>query len=206
MDVSLVILIVAAVAVAFLVFGPLRHVREREARWGGVAEQLGGKLQGGEVRGEHEGLSVRMGMEWHAEGSQGLGHFCVVRAKVPGPLPPGFVAAPRRWTSGVNRLLASNLFASGDPALDEMYVFQSDVKAQGQAFLQDSEVKEALRGLLGAGGVAFVEKGQTGFASLGSLSDTEEIQRRFALVGRAALRLAASPASRALAEAPAQAG
>jgi hypothetical protein len=205
-DVGLIMLIVGAVAVAFLIFGPLRHVREREARGGGGADELGGQPQGGEVRGEHEGLSVRMGMEWHSEGSQGMGHFCVVRAKVPGPLPVGFVAAPRRWTSGVSRWLATNIVASGDPALDEMYVFQSDVKAQGQAFLQDAGVREALRGLLGAGWVAFVEKGHTAVASLGALSDEEEIQRRFGLVSRTALRLAESSASRALAEAPARAG
>ncbi|MDC0712998.1 hypothetical protein POL68_31340 [Stigmatella sp. ncwal1] len=200
MDSALVILIVVAIALAVIVLGPLRQGQQREERWGALAEALGLQLQSGGLQGELQGLSVRMGMEMHTVGGEGLIQFCVVRAKAPGPLPRGFVAAPRRWTSGLSRRLADNLFASGDPALDEMYLFQSDEQDKGQAFVEDAQVQQALRGVLGSGQVAFVEKGWVGIASVGLITETEEARRKFEAVVRSAQSLADSQERRSLAQ------
>ncbi|ADO68994.1 hypothetical protein [Stigmatella aurantiaca] len=199
MDSALLIPIVVAIALVVIALGPLRQVRQREEHWGPLAEALGLQLQGGVLQGELQGLSVRMGLEMHKVGGEGLIQFCVVRAKAPGPLPRGFVAAPRRWTSGLGRLLADNLFASGDPALDEMYLFQCDEKDEGQAFVEDAQVQQSLRGVLGAGQVAFVEKGWVGIASMGLITDAEEARRKFEAVVRSAQGLAEARERRSLA-------
>ncbi|MDC0709119.1 hypothetical protein POL68_11655 [Stigmatella sp. ncwal1] len=149
-------------------------------------------LKGSVLAGEVEGVSVWMGMEMHEVGEEGFIQFCVVRAKVPGPLPRGFVAAPRRWTPEPRQMPAENLFSSGDPELDEMYLFQSDEQNEGRAFVQDAQVQQALRSVLGSGQVAFVEQGHAGIASVDGITGIEEAQRKFAAVAYAAQGLTES--------------
>ncbi|WP_232293819.1 hypothetical protein [Stigmatella aurantiaca] len=155
-------------------------------------------LDGSVLAGEVEGVPVWMGMEMHQVGEEGFIQFCVVRAKVPGPLPRGFVAAPRRWAPGSGQEPANDLFSSGDPELDAMYLFQSDEQNEGRAFVRDAQVQHALRSVLRSGQVAFVEKGHAGIASVNAVTELEEAQRQFAVVACAAQGLTESRGSMAV--------
>jgi hypothetical protein len=119
----------------------------------------------------------------------GYGQFCVVRADVPGALPAGFVAAPRRWTSGLDRMLAEHTFLASDPALQECYVFQSDQPQEGQALVAQPDVQRALLELYSPKRVGFVEKKRVHVAYAGLVEDVEELRMALKDVVQTALTL-----------------
>ncbi|SEL59646.1 hypothetical protein SAMN05444354_10749 [Stigmatella aurantiaca] len=186
------VIIFTLVALALAILVSLKGACQSDDACAANAGLLGEGLDGRVLSGELEGIPVWMGMEMHEVAEEGLIQFCVVRAKVPGPLPRGFVAAPRRWTPEPGPMPTGDLFSSGDPELDEMYLFQSEERDEGRAFVQDSQVQQALRSVLGSGQVAFVEQGHAGIASVGVITETEEAQRKFAAVVRAAQGLTES--------------
>jgi hypothetical protein len=185
------VIIVALVALAFVILVTLKGACQSEDAHAS-AGLLGEGLDGRVLSGELEGIPVWMGMEMHEVEEEGLIQFCVVRAKVPGPMPRGFVAAPRRWTAEPGPVPTGDLFSSGDPELDEVYLFQSEERDEGRAFVQDAQVQEALRSVLGSGQVAFVERGHAGIASVGVITEDAEAHRQFAAVVRAAQGLTES--------------
>lgn len=180
------VIIVTLVTLALGILAALKRSCQSDNACAANAGLLGEGLDGRVLSGELEGIPVWMGMEMHEVAEEGLIQFCVVRAKVPGPLPRGFVAAPRRWTPEPGPMPTGDLFSSGDPELDEVYLFQSEERDEGRAFVQDAQVQKALRSVLGSGQVAFVEQGHTGIASVGVITETGEAQRKFAAVVRAA--------------------
>jgi len=186
------VIIFTLVALALAILVSLKGACQSDDACATSAGLLGEGLDGRVLSGELEGIPVWMGMEMHEVAEEGLIQFCVVRAKVPGPLPRGFVAAPRRWTPEPGPMPTGDLFSSGDPELDEMYLFQSEERDEGRAFVQDAQVQQALRSVLGSGQVAFVEQGHAGIASVGVITETEEAQRKFAAVVRAAQGLTES--------------
>ncbi|WP_225410592.1 hypothetical protein [Stigmatella hybrida] len=186
------VIIFTLVALALAILVSLKGACQSDDACAASAGLLGEGLDGRVLSGELEGIPVWMGMEMHEVAEEGLIQFCVVRAKVPGPLPRGFVAAPRRWTPEPGPMPTGDLFSSGDPELDEMYLFQSEERDEGRAFVQDAQVQQALRSVLGSGQVAFVEQGHAGIASVGVITETEEAQRKFAAVVRAAQGLTES--------------
>jgi hypothetical protein len=191
-DVLIPLGFVGSIAVCASVMVPrLMRVLVKGTCWEGeacstFAWQLRAVPEGGVLSGELDGIPVWMGMEMHEVAEEGFIQFCVVRAKVPGALPQGFVAAPRHWMAEPGQMPRGGHFSSGDPELDEMYFFQSAEQDEGRAFVQNAQVQQVLRSVLSSGRVAFVEQGHAGIASLGVITETEEADRQFAAVVRAA--------------------
>jgi hypothetical protein len=158
-----------------------------------LADQLGLRHEEGALHGEYEGFPIRIGMEMrHAAG--GYTQFCVVRTDVPGVLPPGFAAAPRLWTSGLDRMLTDNLLSVTDPALKECYLFQSEQPQKAQALIEEPAVQKALLELYSPLRVGFVEKNQVHVAYESWLTHAEEARGAMKDVVNAARTLAAAQA------------
>jgi hypothetical protein len=187
--VVIVILVIAVVGI----FMFISQAQKRHADWSVLADQLGLRHEGNTLQGEYEGFSVRISMEMRRTPG-GYVQFCVVRAAVPGELPPGFVAAPRGWTSGLDRMLADNLFSVEDPALKECYLFQSDQPQKGQLLLKEPDVQKALLELYSPLRVGFVEKNRVHVAYESWLSSAEEARGALKDVVHAARTLAAAHA------------
>lgn len=195
-----VVAIVAIVVVAIVLISV--ESQKRQALWAKLAEQLKLRQQGSVLLGELEGVAVRIFIQTR-HNPDGYGQFCVVRAQVPGALPAGFIAAPRRWTSGLDRMLADNTFPASDRALQECYVFQSDRPPEGQALVEQPEVQQALLALYSPKRVGFVEQSRTHVAYPGLVEDVEELRRALKDVVQTAhtlaqvhARLASGPESR----------
>jgi hypothetical protein len=148
---------------------------EQSDAWKACAEQLGLRYEDGTLVGEYAELPVRVKMEFRSTGSDRTA-FCIVSTKVPGELPFGFVAAPRAWTTFMDRALADPLIPTDNPALNEAFVFQSDLRAQGEKLLEAGEVRDALLALYGPGRVGFVERGRVAIAHQTHLSDPEALR------------------------------
>ena len=189
----LVVAIVVILGVALFVVSS--ESQKRQTLWATLAGQLGLTQQGSVLVGELEGVPVRIAVETRRN-PDGYGQFCVVRAAIPGALPAGFVAAPRRWTSGLDRMLADNTFPTSDPALKECYVFQSDAPQEGQALIEQPEVQKALLELYSPKRVGFVEKGGAHVAYAGLVEDVEEMRRALRDVVQTARTLAQAHAGR----------
>ncbi len=186
-----VIVIVAIALVGIFMF--VSQGQQRQAAWNTLAEQLGLRQEGSTLQGEYDGLPVWIAMEMrNAPG--GYTQFCVVRTEVPGELPAGFVAAPRRWTTGLDRMLADNLLSVTDPAMKECYVIQSDQPQKGQALIDVPEVQKALLELYSPLRVGFVEKNRVHVAYEAWLSNVEEARGALRDVVQAARTLAAAQA------------
>lgn len=166
-----------------------RKAREREVLWTLLANQLGLRLQGKVIKGEYEGVPVRIAEESHGPDNEQR-QYCVVRALVPGGLPSRFVAAPRVWTSRMDRLLAQDSFKVGDAALDDYFVFQSGQPEEGKRFAGQAEGLRELIQLSQPEAVGFVEKGDVGIAQKPLLVTVAEAQRRLEAVTRTARALA----------------
>jgi len=166
-----VVAIIAIIGVA--IFAISSEGRKRKAVWAKLSEQLGLRRQGGVLVGEYEGVPVRIAMEMKSNPD---GQFCVVRAEVPGTLPAGFVAAPRVWTTGLDRMLSPNLLPASDPALKECYVFQSNRPQEGQALIEQPEVQKTLLELFSPKRVGYVEENRTHVAYRGLVEDVEELR------------------------------
>lgn len=131
----------------------------------------------GEVTGEYHGVPVRLRRE-HRDVGRGEKEWRVVlSAEVPAPLPDGFVAAPRKWTGFLSRVLADNRIRAGDVALDDCLLFQSDRPQEGPWLLDAPEVREALRELFGPKAVGFVERRVVAVAWKDSPEDPEHLPR-----------------------------
>jgi hypothetical protein len=170
-----------------------RKAREHEALWTVLAAQLGLRLQGKVIKGEYEGVPVRIAEESHgADGKGAL--FYVVRALVPGGLPSQFVAAPHRWTDRMDRLLARGSFKAGDAALDEYFVFQSEQPDEGKRFVEQAEALRGLLQLSQSEGIGFGEKGEVGIAQTSFLGSVAETRSRLEAVTRMARALAETQA------------
>jgi hypothetical protein len=187
---SLVVVVILALA-AVGAFWFVSQGQKRQAAWRTLADQLGLRHEGNTLHGEYEGFPVRIAMEMR-RASRGYTQFCVVRADVPGELPPGFVAAPRRWTSGLDRMLADNLLSVADPALTECYLFQSDQPQKAQVLLEEPDVQKALLELYSPLRVGFVEKNRVHVAYESWLSNAEEARGALKDVVHAARTLAAA--------------
>jgi hypothetical protein len=181
-----VIAIIAIIGVALVVI--YSEGQKRKAVWAKLSEQLGLRREGGVLVGEHEGVAVRIAMEMKSNPD---GQFFVVRAEVPGTLPAGFVAAPRRWTTGLDRMLSPNILSAPDPALKECYVFQSDRAPEGQALIDQPEVQKALLELFSPKRVGYVEENRTHVAYAGLVEDVAEIRMALKDVVQTARTLAA---------------
>ncbi|HYI03151.1 hypothetical protein [Hyalangium sp.] len=168
-----VVAIIAVIGIAL--FFIASESQKRQASWGTLAELLGLNHEGSVLLGEYEGLPVRIGMETRRN-PYGYDQVCVVSAEVPGELPSGFVAAPRRWTTGLDRMLADNTFVPSDSALKECYILQSDRPQEGQVLVEQAEVQKALLELYSPKRVGFVEKHRTHVAYSGFMSDVEELR------------------------------
>lgn len=168
-----VVAVIAILGVA--IFSIVNQGQKRKALWEKLAGQLGLEQQGSVLLGEYKGVPVRISVETRRN-PNGYDQFCVVRADIPGALPAGFVAAPRRWTSGLDRMLADNTFQASDPALQECYVFQSDQPQQGQALIYEPEAQKALLELYSPKRVGFVEKNRVHVAYPGLVEDAEELR------------------------------
>jgi len=188
MDLSPLIVVAVIAIIGAAIFHLVSEGQKRQALWAKLAEQLGLKHEGSVLLGEYLGLSVRIGVETRRN-PDGYGQFCVVRAEVPGTLPVGFVAAPRRWTTGLDRMLAENTFEASDPALRECYILQSDVPQEGQALIARPEVQKALLELYSPKRVGFVEKKRVHVAYAGLVEDVEELRMALKDVVQTALTL-----------------
>ncbi|WP_224241146.1 hypothetical protein [Hyalangium gracile] len=185
------LIVIAAVAIfSVAIFQVYSQGQKRQSTWKTLAEQLGLTHEGSVIRGEYAGLRVRIAMETHRN-PDGYGQFCVVRAEVPAKLPEGFVAAPRRWTTGLDRMLADNTFTPTDPALKECYIFQSDRPQEGQALVEEPQAQQALLSLYNPKRVGFVEKNRAHVAYFGFSDDAQEIRGALEDVTKAARTLAA---------------
>jgi hypothetical protein len=184
-------LIIAAViaVIGVAIFRIASEGQKRHALWAKLAEQLELKHEGSVLLGELQGLSVHITLETRRTPG-GYDQFCVVRADVPGALPAGFVAAPRRWMSGLDRMLADNTFQASDPALQECYLFQSDQPQEGQALISQPEAQQALLELYSPKRVGYVEKRQVHVAYPGLVEDVEELRMALQEVVRTAHTLA----------------
>jgi hypothetical protein len=188
----LVVLVIVAMA-AIGIFWSVSQSQKRQDAWRTLADQLGMQLEGNSLQGEYEGLPVQIAMEMR-QAWRGYTQFCVVRVEVPGELPPGLVAAPRRWTSGLDRMLADNLFSVADPALTECYLFQSDQPRKAQVLLEEPEVQKALLELYSPLRVGFVEKNRVHVAYESWITSAEEARGALKDVAHAARTLAAAQA------------
>ncbi|HVG62069.1 MAG TPA: hypothetical protein VNA24_26130 [Hyalangium sp.] len=193
MDPSALVVIVIVAIAAFGGFWALSQSQKRQAAWRTLADQLGLQQAGDTLHGDYEGLPVRIAMETR-QAWRGYTQFCVVRVEVPGELPPGFVAAPRSWTSGLDRVLADNLLSVTDSALKECYVFQSDQPQKGQVLIDEPEVQRALLELYSPLRVGFVEKNRVNVAYKSWLISAEEARGALKDVVHAAQTLAAAHA------------
>jgi hypothetical protein len=183
-----VVIAVLAIA-AFAIGNIVLQGQKRKEAWDQLAEQLGLRHEGGVLLGDLDDVPVRIAMEMHRK-PRGYTQFCVVSAAVPGTLPRGFVAAPRVWTSGLDRMLAENVVPSEDPALKECYVFQSDRPQECAALIAEPAVEKALLELYGSQRVGFVEKGRVHIAYPSFVSDVEEARSALRDVVHAARTLA----------------
>jgi hypothetical protein len=188
----LVVLVIVAMA-AFGIFWSLSQSQKRQAAWRTLGDQLELQQEGDTLHGEYEGVPVRIAMETR-QAWRGYTQLCVVRAEVPGELPPGFVAAPRRWTSGLDRVLADNLLSVADPALKECYLFQSDQPRKAQLLIEEPKVQQALLELYSPLRVGFVEKNRVHVAYKSWLTNAEEARGALKDVVHAARTLAAAQA------------
>lgn len=186
-----VVAVIAILGVA--IFSIVSQGQKRKALWEKLAGQLGLEQQGSVLLGEYKGVPVRISVETRRN-PHGYDQFCVVRADIPGALPAGFVAAPRRWTSGLDRMLADNTFQASDPALQECYVFQSEQPQQGQALIYEPEAQKALLELYSPKRVGFVEKNRVHVAYPGLVEDAEELRAALRDVTQTAHTLARAQA------------
>ena len=193
MDLSPLIVVAVIAIIGAAIFHLVSEGQKRQALWAKLAGELGLKHEGSVLLGEYQGLAVRIAVETRRN-PDGYGQFCVVRAEVPGALPAGFVAAPRRWTSGLDRVLADNTFLASDPALRECYVFQSDVPQEGQALIARPEVQKALLELYSPQRVGFVEKRRVHIAYAGLVEDVEELRMALKEAVQTALTLSEAQA------------
>lgn len=184
-------LVIAAViaVLGVAIFSIFAEGQKRKALWTRLSEQLGLECRGSVLLGEYKGLPVHIAVETRRN-PDGYGQFSVVRADVPAALPAGFVAAPRRWTSGLDRMLADNTFQASDPALQECYVFQSDQPQEGQALISEPEAQKALLELYSHKRVGFVEKNRIHVAYAGLMDDAEELRTALLDVTQTAQTLA----------------
>ncbi|KFE68046.1 hypothetical protein [Hyalangium minutum] len=186
-----VVAVIAILGVA--IFSIVNQGQKRKALWEMLAGQLGLEHRGSVLLGEYQGVPVRIAVETRRN-PHGYDQLCVVRADIPGALPEGFVAAPRRWTSGLDRMLADNTFQASDPALQECYVFQSDQPQQGQALIYEPEAQKALLELYSPKRVGFVEKNRVHVAYTGLVEDAEELRAALLDVTQTAHTLARAQA------------
>ena len=193
MDPALIAVLVILALAAASIFWFVSQGQKRQAAWRTLADQLGLRHEGGTLHGEYEGFPVRIAMEMrHAVG--GYTRFCVVRTDVPGELPSGFAAAPRLWTSGLDRMLDDNTLSVTDPALKECYLFQSEQPQKAQVLIEEPEVQKALLELYSPLRVGFVEKNQVHVAYESWLTNAEEARGAMKDVVHAARTLAAAQA------------
>jgi hypothetical protein len=193
MDPAPIVILVLLVLAAAGIFWSVSQGQKRQAAWRTLADQLGLHQEGSTLHGEYEGAPVRIAMEMRRD-TGGYAQFCVVRTDVPGELPPGFVAAPRRWTSGLDRMLADNLLSVTEPALKECYLFQSDQPRTAQVLIDEPDVQKALLELYSPLRVGFVEKNQVHVAYASWLTNAEEARGAMKDVVNAARTLAAAQA------------
>jgi hypothetical protein len=192
LEFSLVIVQVVLLVLAF-VWLPLRR-RRRARTWEAFAREHGLRHEEGRLAGEYGGVPVSVCTELRDTGEE-WGLRCVVRATVPGALPPGFLAMPRSWTPCVERVLASNPIPMDHRALDKVLVFRADAPAQGARLLEAPEVRDALLTLSDWRRQPLVEKGDVAIAHESELTDPKELHRCLEGVTYAARVLAAAEAS-----------
>lgn len=176
--------------ISYAVYDVSRREKVRVARlaaWSAFAERMGLHYspEQREVTGEYQGVPVRLRMEQRDVGRGEKEERMVLSAKVPAPLPDGFVAAPRKWTGPLSRALADNLFKAGDVALDDCLLFQSDRMKEGQWLLGEADVRDALRELFGPRAVGFVERGVVAVAWKEHPENPEHLPRALDAVVRA---------------------
>ena len=168
---------------------------KRQVAWSNMARPLGLTYErGGTLSGEFEGLPVRI----FREKGERMGHTKAdasvyeVRVEVPGKLPHHFIAAPRKWTSLLERMGVPNVFKAGEPVLDEAYIFQCGVVSAGEKLLQEPDVQQALRDLVNPESVSFVQENHVGLAyeTPGFVEDAGKVRRNLELLARTAHALA----------------
>ncbi|WPB78321.1 hypothetical protein KYC5002_04015 [Archangium violaceum] len=168
---------------------------KRQVAWSNMARPLGLTYErGGTLSGEFEGLPVRI----FREKGERMGHtkadasVYVVRVEVPGKLPRHFIAAPRKWTSLLERMGVPNVFKAGEPVLDEAYIFQCGGVSAGEKLLQEPDVQQALRDLVNPESVSFVQENHVGLAyeTPGFVEDAGKVRRHLEVLARAANALA----------------
>lgn len=198
------VLVMAVFITATVLVAWVQGKRERELRasWAAMAGALGltyeEKDEVGALAGEVEGVPVRVYVD--QEDILGRGErrlvLYVMRAEVPESLPPGFVAAPRKWTSWMDRMSAPNVFTVGEPTVDEAYIFQSYKTELGPKLLQDAEVLRTLAELVDPEGASFVLDNRVGLAyrKHTPLQDVDKVRRNLMLLVRAARALARAQA------------
>jgi hypothetical protein len=186
------------VAQAILIIGALLWLPLRSAwrarKWKALAEQLGLRHGTNTLQGEYQGLAVRVHTEFRDTGDE-WDAYCVVRATVPGELPPGFLAVPRAWAPAVARVPADKAVATDERALDKVLVFQADRPSQGARLLEVPEVREALLALGGRRRKGLVEKGDVAIAHESDLGDPKKLRDCLDAVAHAARVLAAAESS-----------
>ncbi|MFL5357080.1 hypothetical protein [Archangium sp.] len=177
--------------------------RQRQESWAAMAEPLGLTYEDGALAGEVEGVPVRLYVERNNIMGQSQHRIVlyVMQAEVPGQLPSGFVAAPRKWTSWSDRVTAPNVFKTGEPAVDEAYIFQSYQTELGPKLLQDAEVLRALADLILPEASGFVQNNRVGLAykTAPLTEDTDKVRHNVKLLVRAAQALAEAQARHRLA-------
>jgi hypothetical protein len=159
-----------------------------------MAEPLGLTYENGALTGEVEGVPVRLYVERKNIMGQRQHRIVlyVMQAEVPDQLPSGFVAASRKWTSWSDRVTAPNVFKTGEPAVDEAYIFQSYQTELGPKLLQDAEVLRALADLILPEASGFVQNNRVGLAykTAPLIEDTDKVRHNLTLLVRAAQALA----------------
>lgn len=190
-----VIFMVVAVSASFWA-GRVQAERERKRKesWAAMAGPLGLTYEDDALAGEVEGVPVRLYVEQQNIMGQRQHRITlyVMRAEVPEELPPGFVAAPRKWTSWSERVLATNVFEAGVPAVDEAYIFQSDEPKEGSRLLQDADASRALEDLVNPEASGFVLHDRVGLAYKNAplVEDADKVRHHMTMLVRAARALA----------------
>jgi hypothetical protein len=172
--------------------------RKRKESWAAMAGPLGLMYEDDALAGAVEGVPVRLYVERKNIMGERREHvtWYVMQAEVPESLPSGFVAAPRKWTSWMDRVSAPNVFKVGEPTIDEAYVFQSYQTQVGPKLLQDAEVQRTLADLVNPEASGFVLNNRVGLAYKKAplVEDVDKVRHNLTLLVRAAQALARAQA------------
>ena len=143
------VLAVPALWVAYMVFAAVGRNRQTEASMKKTAAALGLRYEDLNLRGEQDGVAFQIALQTpKLSGQRGTHYRYVVRAKVPGLLPLGFVAQPSKWTSWSEKNLTLGNFTSGNAALDQAYFFKTNDEQMSSKLLEEPEVQQALEALM----------------------------------------------------------